>query len=98
MIIERASFFAEPLTNARIGEVFGYNPNYVGDLIKSAINYPLHKYIERVRLERAVDLLMTSDVSVGDIAELCGFCDIYHFSKTFKKRFGASPSSYRKNK
>ena len=89
--------YAENLTNAKIGEVFGYNTNYVSDLIKTATNLPLHKYIENVRIERAVDLLTTSELSVGAIAELCGFCDIYHFSKMFKSRLGVSPRAYRKN-
>jgi len=90
--------YAERLTNSRIGEIFGYNPNYVSDLVKSATNYPLHKYLENVRIERAVDLLTTGDVQIGDVAELCGFSDIYHFSKTFKAKMGVSPSAYRKNR
>ena len=89
--------YAERLTNAKIGKAFGYNPNYVSSLVKAATNLPLHKYIENVRVERAVDLLTTSDVSVGNIAELCGFSDIYHFSKMFKAKMGVSPNAYRKN-
>lgn len=90
--------YAEKITNSKIGEIFGYNPNYVSDLVKSATNYPLHKYVENVRTERAVDLLTTSCVSIGNIAELCGFSDIYHFSKAFKAKMGVSPAAYRKNK
>ena len=90
--------YAEKLTNLKIGEIFGYNPNYVSDLVKSATNYSLHKYIENVRIERAVDLLTAGDVSIGNIAELCGFSDIYHFSKMFKAKMGVSPAAYRKNK
>ena len=89
--------YAEKLTNAKIGAIFGYNQNYVSDLIKSATTQPLHKYIESVRVERAAELLTTSDIPVGRIAELSGFCDIYHFSKMFKSRFGVSPRAYRKN-
>ena len=89
--------YAEKLTNAKIGAIFGYNQNYVSDLIKSATTQPLHKYIESVRVERAAELLTTSDIPVGRIAELSGFCDIYHFSKMFKARFGVSPRAYRKN-
>ena len=89
--------YADAVTNAKIGEVFGYNRNYVSDLIKSATNLPLHKYIESVRFERALDMLTTSEMPIKEIAELCGFCDIYHFSKMFKARFGVSPRAYRKN-
>ena len=90
--------YAEKLTNAKIGAIFGYNANYVSDLIKSATAIPLHKYLESVRVERAAELLNTSEISVGRVAELCGFCDIYHFSKTFRARMGQTPTAYRKSK
>lgn len=90
--------YAEKLTNSGIGEMFGYNTNYVSDLIKSATNQPLHKYIESVRVERAAELLTTSELPVGRIAELCGFSDIFHFSKTFRSRMGSTPTAYRKSK
>ncbi len=90
--------YAEKITNAKIGALFGYNPNYVSDLIKSATASPLHRYIESVRVERAAELLNTSELPVGRIADLCGFSDIYHFSKTFRARMGETPTAYRKTK
>ena len=90
--------YAEKLTNAKIGATFGYNKNYISDLIRSATARPLHQYLESVRVERAAELLSTSELPVGRIAELCGFCDIYHFSKAFRSRMGATPTAYRKSK
>lgn len=46
------------------------------------------------RIEKAESLLEYSSYSITQIAELCGFSSIHHFSKTFKERTGISPSEY----
>lgn len=84
------------LTNKEIADVFGYNPNYISDLLKISTGLPLHKYLLGVRIERAIDLIELGEQSIGEIAEGCGFYDIYHFSKAFKAATGVSPSKYRK--
>lgn len=84
------------LTNREIADAFGYNPNYISDLLKISTGLPLHKYLLGVRIERAIDLIELGERSIGEIAEECGFYDIYHFSKAFKAATGVSPSKYRK--
>ena len=84
------------LTNREIADAFGYNPNYISDLLKISTGLPLHKYLLGVRIERAIDLIELGEKSIGEIAEECGFYDIYHFSKAFKAATGVSPSKYRK--
>ncbi len=54
-------------------------------------------YIRRRKTERAAELLVLSDERISDIAAKCGFNDISHFSNTFQKKYGLSPSSYRLN-
>ena len=46
------------------------------------------------RLDMAQQLLIYSQLSVGEIAEKCGFQSIYYFSKYFKKRCGVSPGKF----
>ena len=43
---------------------------------------------------------MLHDRSLGlkEIAALCGFCDLYHFSKRFKQRLQLTPTQYREHK
>ena len=89
--------YEKPLTNAMIGEEFSYHPNYISSVVKAFTGMPLHKYLIHIRLMRAVEMLENSSYSVGDIASLCGFCDIGYFSAYFKKQFGTSPIHYRKN-
>ncbi|MDF2722760.1 MAG: AraC family transcriptional regulator [Paenibacillus sp.] len=56
-----------------------------------------YQYILRLRIQHAQELLVGSTHSLGQIAELCGFGDIHHFSKIFKKCTDQSPLAYRRS-
>ncbi|MEL7159363.1 MAG: AraC family transcriptional regulator [Bacteroidota bacterium] len=56
---------------------------------------PPARYIRQRRLERAAQLLRTTDLRVSDVAFDCGFNDLAHFSKTFLKAYGKPPSKMR---
>lgn len=88
--------YATRLCNRDVAEALGYHPNYVSELVKRATGLSLHRYLTAVRIRRAVELLEEGELSVGEIAEACGFCDIYHFSRTFKGVTGAPPTRYRR--
>ena len=90
--------FREPLTNESLGEYFGFHKNYISAMIKEYTGMPLHRYLNRVRISHALDMLNDGDIPVGEIARLCGFCDIYYFSRYFKSIVGVSPSEYRKQR
>jgi AraC family transcriptional regulator len=51
--------------------------------------------VDRIRDEEAARLLRDSDLSITETGYVCGFADSAHFSLSFKKRHGASPSAYR---
>jgi AraC-like DNA-binding protein len=52
-------------------------------------------YLQRVRLERARDLLLRGEGTVTAIAEACGYDDHRAFARAFKTRYGVSPSQVR---
>ena len=83
-----------PLSNKTIGEAMKLHPNYISKLIKISTGLPLHQYLMRTRVYHSIELLTENKHTVSEIAELCGFCDIYHYSKSFKKIIGISPSEY----
>jgi AraC-like DNA-binding protein len=45
-----------------------------------------------IRIEIAKNMLYSGEYSVSQVAEQCGFSDIYYFSKAFKKAVGVNPS------
>lgn len=70
---------------------------YCGALFKEHTGLTILSYANKVRIQKASILLEEKDMSLSDIAESCGFSDVYYFSKTFKAIKGQSPSVYRRN-
>ena len=54
-------------------------------------------FIKRRQLREARELLLSTTRSIGEIGQMVGFPDPYHFSKWFSNQVGVSPSSYRSN-
>ena len=56
------------------------------------------EYVTRLRMTLACELLCSTDLSITEISTLTGYNDSHFFSRTFAKRIGMSPRSYRKSK
>ena len=54
------------------------------------------EYCSAVRLNEAKQLLLTTDKSIEDISDLCGYSSANYFSLFFKSKTGLAPSNYRK--
>jgi transcriptional regulator GlxA family with amidase domain len=52
--------------------------------------------LREMRLERAKQLLITTDLPLADVAARCGFNYLSHFSRAFKEQTGQSPSGWRR--
>lgn len=62
---------------------------------RAALGRSIHEEILRVRIERARQLLATSDQSMAQLASECGFALASQFSFVFKRETGEAPSAYR---
>lgn len=62
--------------------------------IKSITGFPPSEFIRSIRLHKAAKLILAKAEPVSQIAQRVGFEDYSHFSKSFKKHFGVSPSQY----
>lgn len=72
----------------------GLSYSYFKKLFIGRYGCPPVKYITRLKVDRACELLRTKSFSVSEIAELCGFDNVYYFSNVFKKYTGVSPTGY----
>jgi AraC-like DNA-binding protein len=66
------------------------------DIFKQNFHTTPNQYIINYKIDLAKKLLECRELSVLDVAYLCGFEDIYYFSKTFKKVTGQTASNFRK--
>jgi DNA-binding response OmpR family regulator len=64
--------------------------------IKGITGYAPNEYLRIVRVKKAAELLMTTDLNVSEVSYQVGINDPLYFSKKFKAQFGKSPSDYRK--
>lgn len=63
--------------------------------IKSLTGYAPADFIRLRRLEHSKKLLLSSQYSITEISEKCGFCDPKYFREVFRKNYGTSPSQFR---
>ena len=87
--------YGNQITLADLGDKFGYHPNYLNQVFMMRTGKPIYAYLQELRIIKAIDLLQNSTLPISEIAISIGFCEIAHFSKTFKQKTGLSPSAFR---
>ncbi len=88
--------YYKQITIADIGEVFGYNTDYLSFLFKKYTDITVINYINKTRIDIAKSLIVNYDISIKEAAYSCGFSDEKYFMKTFKKFENLTPSQYKK--
>lgn len=76
---------------------FGISLSYLYAMSHQYFGMPIGNYIASQRINVAKQYLLTTQKSISEISELCGFCDYNYFSRRFKKQTGCTPLAYRKN-
>jgi AraC family transcriptional regulator len=79
-----------------LAALINLSPSHFCRTFKESVADTPHRYVMRRRLERAQGLMLTTDVSLGQIAGECGFADQAHFNKLFRRLVGASPGAWRR--
>ncbi|WP_309122474.1 AraC family transcriptional regulator [Paenibacillus sp.] len=85
----------EPLSVDTMAARAGLSPSRFAAKFKATYGLPPHRYLLEMRLSHARELLRTTALSQEAVAAYCGFADIHHFSKAFKRRTGVTPGAWR---
>lgn len=89
--------FSDPLTLSFIAESIGTHPVYLAREFRRRYRRTVGDYIRHLRIHVACREMANSDATIAEIAAASGFFDQSHFSRTFKRLTGTTPSRYRKN-
>ncbi|TCL72358.1 two-component system response regulator YesN [Hydrogenispora ethanolica] len=87
--------YAEKINLDYVASLANMNSAYFSRLFKKECGLGFVEYLNRIRMEKAKQLLQNSAVKLLEIAEKVGFEDVNYFGKTFKRYTGMSPSEYR---
>ncbi len=91
-----AGHFADPdLSADLLAGVLNVSPAYFSTLFKKETGLGFVAYLTKLRLEKALEYLNTTDDKTYLISERVGYLDPNYFSYVFKKQYGMSPSKYR---
>jgi two-component system, response regulator YesN len=72
------------------------NPSYFSVLFKEQANLNFSEYVTRRRIQRAKELVISTNLPINEIAEEVGYKTSKYFIKIFKEMEGITPSTYRK--
>jgi len=89
--IDNNSFSIEEL-----GTTVGLNRTTFCNKIKSLTGFTPVEFIRDIRIKRAAQLIISSQLLIKEIAFMTGFLDMRYFSKSFKNKYGVTPMEYRK--
>ncbi|MDF2484219.1 MAG: AraC family transcriptional regulator, partial [Herbinix sp.] len=67
-------------------------------LFVELIGYSPYHYLQRIRMDKAKELLLLSNLQISEIAENIGLTDPLYFSRIFKKYYGLSPLKFRQSR
>jgi AraC-like DNA-binding protein len=87
--------FARPLDVPALARVAHVSPAHFSRQFRETFGETPHRYLQRRRVERAMELLRETDRPVTEICLDVGFNSLGTFSRTFREVVGESPTSYR---
>jgi transcriptional regulator GlxA family with amidase domain len=87
--------FAQPMDVPSLAAIACVSESTFIRSFKATFGETPHRYLQRRRIERAMYLLRTSELSVTDVCMRCGFSSLGTFSRTFRDIVGESPSAFR---
>ncbi len=87
--------FAAPLDVVELARVAHVSRAHFSRQFRATFGETPHRYLQRRRVERAMELLRETDHSVTDVCFEVGFNSLGTFSRTFREIVGESPSEYR---
>lgn len=88
--------YDKKITLSFIGQFVNLNPQYLCRRYKNLTGQNIFDYLNKIRMKKANEFLKNQNLSIKEIARLCGFKNVYYFTKKFKEYYKITPGKYRK--
>lgn len=93
-----STHYADNITTALLAKLVHLSQSHFCHIFKDVFGVSAKDYLISIRIQKASELLRTTDMSITDISYNCGFADANYFARAFKSVKNISPSEYRKLK
>lgn len=87
--------YDKSFTLEKLSERYNFHPVHIIRCMKKDYNLTPIQALNKIRLEKAKELLVTTSCSINTIAEQVGFQSTSYFIQQFKKMYGSTPAQYR---
>ncbi len=88
------NFLNKKIPMPYLAEICGISESYLKKLFIKKFGVPPVKYLIQLKINYACDLLISNLYTISQIAEICGYKDVYFFSRQFKEYMGLSPTDF----
>lgn len=90
--------YTQPIPNAKLAEMACLSEDRFGHLFREGVGCSPRKYINEMRLKKAMNLLQTGKYTVTEVAEAVGFRDYNHFGRLFRRQYNCTPYEVKSGK
>jgi transcriptional regulator GlxA family with amidase domain len=87
---------AGPISVVMLSSVAGLSRSHFSHAFRTSVGHSPHAHIVRLRIERAMTLMVETELPLSEIALLTGFSDQAHFSNKFRRTAGITPMRWRR--
>ena len=92
------SNYAEDLSTENIARSAAISGSECLRCFRTMVGTTPIQYVKQLRIQKAAELLASTDRKIADIGALCGFQEMSYFAKTFRTLKGCTPREYRTRK
>jgi transcriptional regulator GlxA family with amidase domain len=98
VLAHMAANLAMPLRNRELADLVGLSEFHFNVAFRNSLGASPHEYLIRRRIERAQQLMLSTDLPLCDIANECGLADQAHLTRLFRRVVGETPAAWRRSR
>lgn len=95
-VVEMINFikinYQDKISISDLSKKLAYSESMLNRKFKKEVHITFNEYLNRYRINKAIELLKNSDYNITEISYMCGYSSAKYFSRVFKKNLGISPS------